>query len=259
MRRRLERLPRPDRAADRLLRRARPAAPLRRHAPARRGPRPHPRDARDAAPGGDAVIIRKTPEEIEKIAAAGRDRRAHAAPARAPGPRRASRPPSSTRPPSATSARRAACPTFKGYRGFPASICASPNSMVVHGIPGPYALERGDLISLDVGVTLDGWVADAARTLRGRPGRRARAEAARRHRARRCSPASSSASSATASATSRTRSRPRAEGARPRDRAHARRPRRRAQDARGSADPELRRARHRARACSRAWCSRSSR
>jgi methionyl aminopeptidase len=56
-------------------------------------------------------------------------------------------------------------PTFKGYRGFPASICASPNSMIVHGIPGPYALERGDLISLDVGVTLDGWVADAARTL----------------------------------------------------------------------------------------------
>ena len=37
--------------------------------------------------------------------------------------------------------------------------------MVVHGIPGPYALERGDVISLDVGVTLDGWVADAARTL----------------------------------------------------------------------------------------------
>ena len=55
-------------------------------------------------------------------------------------------------------------PTFKGYRGFPGSICASPNSMIVHGIPGPYALERGDLISLDVGVTLDGWVADAART-----------------------------------------------------------------------------------------------
>jgi methionyl aminopeptidase len=55
-------------------------------------------------------------------------------------------------------------PTFKGYHGFPASICASPNSMIVHGIPGPYALERGDVISLDVGVTLDGWVADAART-----------------------------------------------------------------------------------------------
>ena len=62
-------------------------------------------------------------------------------------------------------------PTFKGYHGFPASICASPNSMVVHGIPGPYALERGDVISLDVGVTLDGWVADAARTFAvGSPG-----------------------------------------------------------------------------------------
>jgi methionyl aminopeptidase len=62
-------------------------------------------------------------------------------------------------------------PTFKGYHGFPASICASPNSMVVHGIPGPYALERGDVISLDVGVTLDGWVADAAHTFAvGSPG-----------------------------------------------------------------------------------------
>ena len=57
-----------------------------------------------------------------------------------------------------------ASPTFKGYRGFPGSICASPNSMIVHGIPGPRRLDRGDIISLDVGVTLDGWVADAART-----------------------------------------------------------------------------------------------
>jgi methionyl aminopeptidase len=57
-----------------------------------------------------------------------------------------------------------AVPSFKGYRGFPGSICSSPNSMIVHGIPGPYRLERGDVISLDVGVTLDGWVADAART-----------------------------------------------------------------------------------------------
>ena len=57
-----------------------------------------------------------------------------------------------------------ATPTFKGYRGFPGSICASPNAMVVHGIPGPYRLKRGDIISIDVGVTLDGWVADAART-----------------------------------------------------------------------------------------------
>jgi methionyl aminopeptidase len=55
-------------------------------------------------------------------------------------------------------------PTFKGYRGFPGSICASPNSMVVHGIPGRYRVQRGDVLSVDVGVTLDGWVADAART-----------------------------------------------------------------------------------------------
>src|SRR5471030_1176167 len=59
---------------------------------------------------------------------------------------------------------RDAVPTFKGYRGFPGSICASPNSMVVHGIPGPYKLERGDIISIDIGVIKDGWVADAART-----------------------------------------------------------------------------------------------
>jgi methionyl aminopeptidase len=57
-----------------------------------------------------------------------------------------------------------ATPTFKGYRGFPGSICASPNAMIVHGIPGPYRLASGDIISIDVGVTLGGWVADAART-----------------------------------------------------------------------------------------------
>jgi len=59
---------------------------------------------------------------------------------------------------------RGAKPTFKGYRGFPGSICASPGAMVVHGIPGPYRLRDGDIVSIDVGVTLDGWVADAART-----------------------------------------------------------------------------------------------
>src|ERR1700689_2584466 len=57
-----------------------------------------------------------------------------------------------------------AIPTFKGYRGFPGSICASPNAMIVHGIPGSYRLKAADIISIDVGVTLDGWVADAART-----------------------------------------------------------------------------------------------
>jgi methionyl aminopeptidase len=56
-------------------------------------------------------------------------------------------------------------PTFKGFRGFPGSICTSPNSMVVHGIPGPYELRKGDILSIDIGVTLDGWVADGASTL----------------------------------------------------------------------------------------------
>ncbi len=55
-------------------------------------------------------------------------------------------------------------PTFKGYKGYPASICASPNDMVVHGIPGPYELQPGDVLAVDVGVTLDGYVADSAWT-----------------------------------------------------------------------------------------------
>jgi methionyl aminopeptidase len=59
---------------------------------------------------------------------------------------------------------RGGVPTFKGYRGYPASICTSPNDMVVHGIPGLYALGEGDVLSVDVGVTLDGFVADSAYT-----------------------------------------------------------------------------------------------
>jgi methionyl aminopeptidase len=55
-------------------------------------------------------------------------------------------------------------PTFKGYKGYPAATCMSPNSMVVHGIPGKAVLEDGDILSVDVGVTLDGFVADSAWT-----------------------------------------------------------------------------------------------
>jgi ribosomal protein L36 len=55
-------------------------------------------------------------------------------------------------------------PTFKGYKGYPASICASPNDMVVHGIPGEYTLDEGNVLSIDVGVTLGGFVADSAWT-----------------------------------------------------------------------------------------------
>jgi methionyl aminopeptidase len=109
------------------------------------------------------VIIRKSPAEIEAIAASGAilvrtlkllERQA--------------RPGVTTAELDETAEKyirsQGAIPTFKGYRGFPGSICASPNSMIVHGIPGPYKLQRGDVISLDVGVTLDGWVSDAART-----------------------------------------------------------------------------------------------
>jgi methionyl aminopeptidase len=62
---------------------------------------------------------------------------------------------------------RAGVPTFKGYRGpypYPASICTSANEVVVHGIPNGYELAEGDILSVDVGVTLDGFVADSAYT-----------------------------------------------------------------------------------------------
>ncbi|MFQ6031106.1 MAG: type I methionyl aminopeptidase [Dehalococcoidia bacterium] len=59
-------------------------------------------------------------------------------------------------------ARHGAKPTFKGYRGFPASICASVNEEIVHGIPGKRVLKEGDIIKMDVGATIDGFIGDAA-------------------------------------------------------------------------------------------------
>jgi methionyl aminopeptidase len=59
---------------------------------------------------------------------------------------------------------RGGLPSFKGYRGFPASICASVNSEVVHGIPGDKTLAPGDIISIDVGVLMDGYHGDGAAT-----------------------------------------------------------------------------------------------
>jgi methionyl aminopeptidase len=109
------------------------------------------------------MIIKKTPEEIDRMAAAGeilvRTMNLLAGKVR----------------PGVTTAEldqaaekfirsQGTEPAFKGYRGFPGSICASPNSMIVHGIPGPYRLSRGDILSIDIGVVRDGWVADAART-----------------------------------------------------------------------------------------------
>jgi methionyl aminopeptidase len=56
-------------------------------------------------------------------------------------------------------------PSFKNYRGFPASICTSVNSEVVHGIPGNKVLEDGDILSIDLGVKLRGYHSDMARTV----------------------------------------------------------------------------------------------
>jgi methionyl aminopeptidase len=106
----------------------------------------------------------KTPEEIERMAAAGaiqaRCLRMLAAKCR-PGLTTADLDIAAER----FIASQGAEAPFKGYRGFPASICTSLNSMVVHGIPSAQELGRGDIISLDVGVTKDGWVADAAMTV----------------------------------------------------------------------------------------------
>jgi methionyl aminopeptidase len=110
------------------------------------------------------VIIRKTPEEIDKMAASG------AILARCLQMLRAKARAGVTTGELDKAAERfirsqGAEPAFKGYRGFPGSICASPNSMIVHGIPGTYKLGRGDILSIDVGVVLDGWVSDAAVTV----------------------------------------------------------------------------------------------
>ena len=109
------------------------------------------------------MIVKKTPEEIDKMAAAG-----------AILVRTLALVESKIRPGVTTleldvAAERfirsqGATPAFKGYRGFPGSLGISPNSMVVHGIPGSYKLRKGDILSVDCGVVLDGWVADAART-----------------------------------------------------------------------------------------------
>lgn len=112
----------------------------------------------------ERMIIRKTPEQVDEMAIAGEilvrclkmlERKARAG--------------ITTGELDAAAEKfirsQGATPAFKGYRGFPGSICASPNSMVVHGIPGAYELKRGDVISIDVGVVKDGWVADAAITL----------------------------------------------------------------------------------------------
>ena len=109
------------------------------------------------------MIVKKTPAEIDKMAAAGAIlvRTLQLVETKI-------RPGVTTGELDAAAERfirsQGATPAFKGYRGFPGSLCISPNSMVVHGIPGAYKLRKGDILSVDCGVVLDGWVADAART-----------------------------------------------------------------------------------------------
>jgi len=110
------------------------------------------------------VIIRKTPEEIEAIARAGRILRGCLDVLS-----QKVEPGVSTKELDRLAEEfirgHGGTPTFKGYRGFPGSICTSPNDMVVHGIPGSTRLREGDIVGIDVGVTLDDFIADAAVTL----------------------------------------------------------------------------------------------
>ena len=169
-----------------------------------RGARPHPRDARHAAPRRASCDRQEDP---------GRDRRDGARRARSTCARWTCWPARSA--PGVTTGEldaaaekfirsQGATPAFKGYRGFPGSICASPNHMVVHGIPGKFKLRKGDILSVDIGVVKDGWVADARAHVPGRRGLAGRREAARGHRGVAVHARSSSAASATGSATSRT-------------------------------------------------------
>jgi len=109
------------------------------------------------------VIIRKSGREIDRIAAAGAlvaETIAHVGSLIAPGV--------TTDELDAAADRfireQRGVPTSEGYKGFPKAICISPNDVVVHGIPGQYQVAEGDLVTIDVGVTLDGYIADSAFT-----------------------------------------------------------------------------------------------
>ena len=109
------------------------------------------------------MIIRKSEREIEKIASAGAlvaETIAHAGSLIAPGV-------TTDELDAAAEAfirEHGGVPTSEGYRGYPKAICISPNEIVVHGIPGRYAIADGDVVTIDVGVTLDGYIADSAYT-----------------------------------------------------------------------------------------------
>jgi methionyl aminopeptidase len=109
------------------------------------------------------VIIRKSSREIEKIAAAGAlvaETIAHTGVLLRPGV-------TTDELDAAAGAfirEHGGVPTSKGYKGYPRAICISVNDVVVHGIPGRHRVSAGDLVTIDVGVTLDGLIADSAYT-----------------------------------------------------------------------------------------------
>jgi methionyl aminopeptidase len=109
------------------------------------------------------MIIRKSSREIEKIAAAGAlvaETIAHVGGLLRPGV-------TTDELDQAAGAfirEHGGIPTSEGYKGYPKAICISPNDVVVHGIPDDFVVGEGDLVTIDVGVTLDGYIADSAYT-----------------------------------------------------------------------------------------------
>lgn len=109
------------------------------------------------------MIVRKSRAEIEKMAAAGRvaaDTIDHVGARLEPGITTGEL----DRIAEDFIHSRGGVPTSRGYRGYPAAICISPNEVVVHGIPGAHVVAEGDIVTIDVGVTLDGFIADSAHT-----------------------------------------------------------------------------------------------
>ena len=109
------------------------------------------------------MIIRKSAREIEKMAAAGAvvaDTIAHVGSLLVPGITTEELDDAAD----VFIREQGGVPTSAGYKGYPKAICISPNDVVVHGIPGSFEVSEGDVVTIDVGVTLDAYIADSAYT-----------------------------------------------------------------------------------------------
>ena len=110
------------------------------------------------------MIIRKSPREIEKMAAAGAlvaETIAHVGTLLVPGVTTGALDDAA----GSFIRGRGGIPTSEGYNGYPRAICISPNEVVVHGIPGAYEVGEGDVVTIDVGVTVDGYIDEDAQRL----------------------------------------------------------------------------------------------